>query len=36
MVFESYDDFIDKTDPTLTEEGYPVPIRIFARAENSI
>jgi tRNA (mo5U34)-methyltransferase len=36
MVFESYEDFIDKTDPTLTKEGYPVPIRIFARAENSI
>jgi tRNA (mo5U34)-methyltransferase len=34
MVFESYDDFIDKADPSLTVEGYPAPIRIFARAES--
>ena len=34
MVFESYADFIDKTDPSLTVEGYPAPIRIYARAEN--
>jgi tRNA (mo5U34)-methyltransferase len=33
MVFESYEDFIDKADPSLTVEGYPAPIRIFARAE---
>ncbi len=31
MVFESYEDFIDRTDPTLTVEGYPAPVRIFAR-----
>ena len=36
MVFESYEDFIDKTDPSLTMEGYPAPIRIFARAENAL
>ena len=36
MVFESYDDFVDKNNPTLTKEGYPAPIRIFARADNSI
>jgi tRNA (mo5U34)-methyltransferase len=36
MVFESYEDFIDKTDPALTTEGYPAPLRIFARAENAI
>jgi len=33
MVFESYEDFIDPKEPTLTREGYPAPIRIFARAE---
>jgi tRNA (mo5U34)-methyltransferase len=36
MVFESYDDFIDRDDPSLTVEGYPAPIRIFARAENLV
>ena len=35
MDFESYDDFIDKSDPTLTVEGYPAPIRIFAKARNA-
>ena len=34
MVFESYEDFIDKSDPSLTVEGYPAPIRIFAKANN--
>jgi tRNA (mo5U34)-methyltransferase len=34
MDFESYDDFIDKSDPALTVEGYPAPIRIFAKAKN--
>lgn len=34
MVFESYEDFIDTSDPTLTVEGYPAPIRLFARAVN--
>lgn len=36
MVFESYEDFIDTADPTLTVEGYPAPIRIFAKANNSL
>jgi len=36
MVFESYSDFIDKANPSLTVEGYPAPVRIFARAENSL
>jgi tRNA (mo5U34)-methyltransferase len=36
MVFESYEDFIDKTDPSLTVEGYPAPVRIFARAGNPL
>ena len=36
MVFESYEDFIDKADPSLTVEGYPAPVRIFARAENPL
>ncbi len=34
MVFESYEDFIDSSDPTLTVEGYPAPVRIFAKAKN--
>ncbi len=34
MVFESYQDFIDASDPGLTVEGYPAPIRIFAKAVN--
>ena len=34
MVFESYEDFIDKSDPTLTVEGYPAPVRIFSKARN--
>jgi len=34
MVFESYEDFIDKSDPPLTVEGYPAPVRIFAKARN--
>ena len=33
MVFESYEDFLDPKEPTLTREGYPAPVRIFARAE---
>jgi tRNA (mo5U34)-methyltransferase len=36
MLFESYEDFIDKGDSSLTVEGYPAPVRIFARAENSV
>jgi tRNA (mo5U34)-methyltransferase len=36
MVFESYADFIDKDNPSLTMEGYPAPIRVFARAENPL
>jgi tRNA (mo5U34)-methyltransferase len=36
MVFESYSDFIDRSDPSLTVEGYPAPVRIFARAENFV
>lgn len=31
MVFESYDDFIDQDDPTLTVEGYPAPLRVFLK-----
>ena len=36
MVFESYEDFIDQADPSLTVEGYPAPIRIFASAVNPL
>ncbi len=32
MTFESYEDFIDKHNPTRTIEGYPAPLRIFFRA----
>jgi tRNA (mo5U34)-methyltransferase len=33
MVFESYEDFIDKQNPEFTIEGYPAPLRVFFRAE---
>lgn len=33
MTFESYADFIDPADPDRTVEGYPAPLRIFARGE---
>ena len=32
MDFESYADFINSQDPTLTVEGYPAPIRVFIKA----
>lgn len=32
MTFESYSDFLDPSDPSLTIEGYPAPIRIFFKA----
>jgi tRNA (mo5U34)-methyltransferase len=32
MVFESYQDFIDKQNPGLTIEGYPAPQRVFFKA----
>jgi tRNA (mo5U34)-methyltransferase len=32
MTFESYEDFIDKHNPTRTIEGYPAPLRIFFKA----
>ncbi|MFW2366248.1 MAG: tRNA 5-methoxyuridine(34)/uridine 5-oxyacetic acid(34) synthase CmoB [Desulforhopalus sp.] len=31
MVFESYNDFIDPTNPQLTIEGYPAPWRVFVK-----
>jgi len=34
MTFESYSDFIDQEHPDRTVEGYPAPIRIFAKALN--
>jgi tRNA (mo5U34)-methyltransferase len=34
MTFESYGDFIDRDDLALTVEGYPAPVRLYARAEN--
>lgn len=32
MIFESYQDFIDKENPALTIEGYPAPWRVFFKA----
>ncbi|MEA1923265.1 MAG: tRNA 5-methoxyuridine(34)/uridine 5-oxyacetic acid(34) synthase CmoB [Pseudomonadota bacterium] len=31
MTFESYDDFIDPNNPSLTVEGYPAPLRVFLK-----
>ncbi len=33
MIFESYEDFIDKENPELTIEKYPAPLRVFFKAE---
>ncbi|MCL7487114.1 MAG: tRNA 5-methoxyuridine(34)/uridine 5-oxyacetic acid(34) synthase CmoB [Desulfobulbaceae bacterium] len=33
MIFESYEDFIDKENPELTIEKYPAPWRVFFKAE---
>ena len=35
MKFESYQDFIDPLNPTLTVEGYPAPWRVFFSALKS-
>ena len=32
MLFESYEDFIDKQNPEFTIEGYPAPWRVFFKA----
>jgi Methylase involved in ubiquinone/menaquinone biosynthesis len=32
MDFESYENFIDKDNPTRTVEGYPAPRRVFLKA----
>ena len=32
MTFESYSDFIDPNNPSLTVEGYPAPLRVFLKA----
>jgi len=31
MTFESYDDFIDPNNLSLTVEGYPAPLRVFLK-----
>ncbi len=31
MTFESYTDFIDPQNPSLTVEGYPAPLRVFLK-----
>jgi tRNA (mo5U34)-methyltransferase len=36
MDFESYQDFIDKHDPTRTIEGYPAPRRVFFKATKEL
>jgi len=33
MIFESYEDFIDKEDSALTIEKYPAPWRVYIKAE---
>ena len=33
MIFESYEDFIDKERSELTIEGYPAPWRVFLKAK---
>lgn len=33
MIFESYEDFIDKENPELTIEKYPAPLRVYFKAE---
>ena len=33
MIFESYEDFIDKKNPELTIEKYPAPLRVYFKAE---
>ncbi|WP_457573524.1 tRNA 5-methoxyuridine(34)/uridine 5-oxyacetic acid(34) synthase CmoB [Desulfolithobacter sp.] len=35
MVFESYEDFIDKENPALTIEKYPAPWRVFFKASKN-
>ncbi|MFP7753580.1 tRNA 5-methoxyuridine(34)/uridine 5-oxyacetic acid(34) synthase CmoB [Thermodesulfobacteriota bacterium B35] len=35
MVFESYEDFIDKHNPERTIEGYPAPWRVFFKARKT-
>ena len=32
MTFESYRDFVDPHDPSLTVEGYPAPWRVYVKA----
>ena len=32
MIYESYADYVQKEDASLTVEGYPAPLRIYARA----
>lgn len=36
MNYESYQDFIDKNDPTRTIEGYPAPRRVFFTATKNL
>jgi tRNA (mo5U34)-methyltransferase len=33
MSFESYEDYIDRIDPSITVEGYPAPWRVFVRGQ---
>lgn len=32
MPYESYTDYLDPKDPTRTVEGYPAPLRVYAKA----
>jgi len=36
MTFESFSDYIDPANPQLTVEGYPAPIRVFAKGSKKV
>jgi tRNA (mo5U34)-methyltransferase len=36
MTFESFNDYIDPANPQLTVEGYPAPIRVFAKGSKKV
>jgi tRNA (mo5U34)-methyltransferase len=33
MLFESYSDFLDPDNPSITTEGYPAPCRVFVKGK---
>ena len=36
MTFESFNDYIDPSNPRLTVEGYPAPCRIFLKGRKKV